>query len=67
MTTREQNGLGMQRRYLCSGFSAIIIVMPAVLENVISFSFVLYLSPFLQGWGLQRLLYGFQTPWIHML
>jgi hypothetical protein len=65
MTTREQNGLGMQRRYLCSGFSAIIMVMPAVLENTISFSFVAL--TFLQGWGLQRLLFRFRTPWIHML
>jgi hypothetical protein len=65
MTTREQNGLGMQRRYLCSGFSAIIMVMPAVLENTISFSFVAF--TFLQGWGLQRLLFGFQTLWVHML
>ena len=65
MTNREQNGLGMQRRYLCSGFSAIIMVMPPVLENTISFSFVAF--TFLQGWGLQRLLFGFQTPWIHML
>jgi hypothetical protein len=59
MTTREQNGLGMQWRYLCSGFSAIIMVMPAVLENTISFSFVAF--TFLQGWGLQRLLFGFRT------
>ena len=65
MTTREQNGLGMQRRYLCSGFYTIIMVMPAVLENTISFSFVAF--TFLQGWGLQRLLFGFQTPWIHLL
>jgi hypothetical protein len=65
MTNREQNGLSMQRRYLCSGFSAIIMVMPAVLENTISFSFVAF--TFLQGWGLQRLLFGFQTLWVHML
>jgi hypothetical protein len=65
MTNREQNGLSMQRRYLCSGFSAIIMVMPAFLENTISFSFVAF--TFLQGWGLQSLLFGFRIPWIHML
>jgi hypothetical protein len=46
-------------------FSAIIMVMPAVLENTISFSFVAF--TFLQGWGLQRFLFRLHAPWIHIL
>jgi hypothetical protein len=37
----------------------------AFLENTIFFSFVAF--TFLQGWGLQRLLFGSRIPWIHML